>query len=31
MPIIEPEVSIKCSDKATADRLLVAAIQRETR
>jgi fructose-bisphosphate aldolase class I len=27
MPIIEPEVSIKCPDKATADRLLVAAIQ----
>src|SRR6202142_2755458 len=25
MPIIEPEVSIKCPDKATADRLLVAA------
>ena len=27
MPIIEPEVSIKCPDKATADRLLVAALQ----
>jgi fructose-bisphosphate aldolase, class I len=27
MPIIEPEVSIKCPDKGTADRLLVAAIQ----
>ena len=27
MPIIEPEVSIKCSNKPTADRLLVAAIQ----
>ena len=27
MPIIEPEVSIKSPDKATADRLLVAAIQ----
>src|SRR6201986_3252655 len=27
IPIIEPEVSIKCPDKATADRLLVAAIQ----
>ena len=27
MPIIEPEVSIKCSNKATADRLLVEAIQ----
>ena len=27
MPIIEPEVSIKCADKPTADRLLVAALQ----
>jgi fructose-bisphosphate aldolase class I len=27
MPIIEPEVSIKCPDKGTADRLLVAAIE----
>jgi fructose-bisphosphate aldolase class I len=27
MPIIEPEVSIKCTNKATADRLLVEAIQ----
>jgi fructose-bisphosphate aldolase, class I len=27
MPIIEPEVSIKTSDKPTADRLLVAALQ----
>jgi fructose-bisphosphate aldolase, class I len=27
MPIIEPEVSIKSSDKPTADRLLVAALQ----
>jgi fructose-bisphosphate aldolase class I len=27
MPIIEPEVSIKCHDKTTADRLLVAALQ----
>ena len=27
MPIIEPEVSIKCRDKPTADRLLVAALQ----
>jgi len=27
MPIIEPEVSIKCPDKGTADHLLVAAIQ----
>jgi fructose-bisphosphate aldolase, class I len=27
MPIIEPEVSIKCADKPTADNLLVAAIQ----
>jgi fructose-bisphosphate aldolase class I len=27
MPIIEPEVSIKCAGKPTADRLLVAAIQ----
>jgi fructose-bisphosphate aldolase, class I len=27
MPIIEPEVSIKCPDKPTADRLLVEALQ----
>jgi fructose-bisphosphate aldolase class I len=27
MPIIEPEVSIKCTNKPTADRLLVEAIQ----
>jgi fructose-bisphosphate aldolase class I len=27
MPIIEPEVSIKCPDKPTADGLLVAALQ----
>src|SRR6201995_4339296 len=27
MPILEPEVSIKCTNKATADRLLVEAIQ----
>jgi fructose-bisphosphate aldolase class I len=27
MPIIEPEVSIKCPDKPTADRLLVEAVQ----
>jgi fructose-bisphosphate aldolase, class I len=27
MPIIEPEVSIKCADKPTADRLLVEALQ----
>lgn len=27
MPIIEPEVSIKCAEKPTADRLLVAALQ----
>jgi fructose-bisphosphate aldolase, class I len=27
MPILEPEVSIKCSNKATADRLLMEAIQ----
>jgi len=27
MPIIEPEVSIKCPDKQTADRLLVEALQ----
>lgn len=27
MPIIEPEVSIKCADKPTADRLLVAALR----
>ncbi len=27
MPILEPEVSIKCPDKPTADRLLVAALQ----
>jgi len=27
MPIIEPEVSIKCADKSTADRLLVEALQ----
>ncbi len=27
VPILEPEVSIKCPDKPTADRLLVAALQ----
>lgn len=27
MPIIEPEVSIKCPDKPTADRLLMGALQ----
>lgn len=27
VPIIEPEVSIKCADKATAEKLLVAALQ----
>jgi fructose-bisphosphate aldolase, class I len=27
VPILEPEVSIKCADKPTADRLLVAALQ----
>ena len=27
MPILEPEVSIKCPDKRTADRLLVKALQ----
>lgn len=27
IPIIEPEVSIKCPDKTTADRLLVAVLQ----
>jgi fructose-bisphosphate aldolase class I len=27
MPILEPEVSIKCADKPTADRLLVGALQ----
>src|SRR6201995_2348167 len=27
MPILEPEVSIKCTNKATADRLLMEAVQ----